>query len=64
MDQNMGLVGKFLVYMEYFWLLMLKFSLAPFSGAFPIFTDLVHVVSRKRLIVERTAQNLDLRVTI
>ncbi len=30
---------------------MFKFSLGSFS-AFPIFTDLVHVVSRKRLIVE------------
>ncbi len=30
---------------------MLKFSLGSF-GAFPIFTDLVHI-SRKRLIVER-----------
>ncbi len=31
---------------------MLKFSFGSF-GAFPISADLVHVVSRKRLIVER-----------
>ena len=39
---------------------MFKFSLGSF-GAFPIFADLVHVVSLKQLIIERNGPKLDLR---
>ena len=39
---------------------MFKFSLVSF-GALSIFADLVHVVSRKWLIVQETDQNLGLR---
>ncbi len=48
MDHNMGLMHmcKYLVYMEYFWLLSVEvqFGVIPF-GSFPIFADLVHVSS-------------------
>ncbi len=48
----MGPRFKYLVYIEYFWLLSLQVQFGSF-GAFPIFTDLVHVVSQIRLIIEQ-----------
>ena len=53
--QNLDLRGKYLVYIEYFRLLIVAVQLGSF-GAFPICGDLVHVVSQKQLIVERNGR--------
>ena len=57
MDQNLGLRDKCLMYIEYFWVLSVQVQF----GVICYFSDRVHVVSRKRLIIERNGPNLGLR---